>query len=115
MWEEIVEACIEDEPMRRAERFESLAQRLRDRVTTNDDGDTWYTLGYVLYKHPERIRSPQLQDETERALQTAVERDPGHALAWMYLGYNAYDLGRHDVARRSFERAEPKQLMSNFA
>ena len=94
-------------------RASALAQRLRS--LSKEDPDKLYALGYVLYNHPERSRNQALQKETEEVLQRVLVRDPYHAWARMYLGYNAYDLGRYDAARQHFLDADSSQLTPNFA
>lgn len=115
IWRDIDVACAEEIPTRREALFESLSQRLRVLVSGSDDADTLYALGYVLYKHPRRMTSTALQDETEATLRRVLTRDPSHALARMYLGYNAYDLGRYDAAKEHFVDADPSRLAPNFA
>jgi tetratricopeptide (TPR) repeat protein len=63
-----------------------------------DDPDAWYFLGDAYWHGGEQLLSDQ--DESEKALRTVVELDPGFAPAYIHLVNNAF-IHRPDSARAS--------------
>ncbi len=76
--------------------------------------ELYFLLGYSWYLHPARVESSQVYENVENALFSVLEIEPAHALAWLYLGYNAYDMGYYIEAQFRFERVQMNQLSPFF-
>jgi hypothetical protein len=112
LWEEVeLAANIEDVDGRR-HAIESAAMAVDSFVAGSRTPDALYLLGYAWYFHPDRISSRAIQNKMATALLGALDIDGGYARAWMYLGYNGYDLGKYETARDYFDRIDLDQLDS---
>jgi hypothetical protein len=110
LWEEVERASSAEDVSDRRRAIDAViakAKRLSEQTRT---APTLYMLGYAWYFHPDRASSQFIQDEVQTALRSALEVEPNYARAWMYLGHHAFDLGRYEEARRSFDRVELDQL-----
>jgi len=106
-----IDAALElkhQDELRRA--TEDIVADLKVLSSDIDDAQIDYLLGYVWYIHPDRQHSNQIQEASDKALLAAVSKDPDKALAWLYLGHNAYDLGRYEMAEERFLKVDLQQL-----
>lgn len=74
-----------------------------------------YALGYSLYAHPDRISDQTISDAVDRHLKNVLRSKPHDALSWLYLGHNAYDLGKFEVALENFSKAAEGELPDYLA
>lgn len=104
LWDQIDAAVAEEDAFVKKSAIEELARRAESLAHETGSADAFYSLGYVLYFHPERTESGALHARVDRALLDAIKVDPHHARAWLYLGHNAYDVGEFALAKRRFQR-----------
>ena len=74
------------------------------------DPRIYYLIGYAYYAHPDRMKCSDIQAKMMRSFERALELQPEDSLALMYLGHNAYDLGRYDEAQSWFDRVDAASL-----
>jgi len=101
-WEEIERASEERNVEQRRSAIEAIAARLAGEIARSPTVPLFFLLGYALYFHPDRLTSPAIQERLKSALQSALDLDPGYARAHMYLGHQAWDLGRYAEAKSHF-------------
>jgi tetratricopeptide (TPR) repeat protein len=111
VWQKIDAAEQLDDPQERAELLEDVVRMIGPLTSEHvDDAPGFYAVGYSWYMHPRRLLEPRIYEAAEDALRTAVELNPDDALAWLYLGHNAYDFGHYDSARDRFVRVNVRQM-----
>ena len=85
--------------------LENAIALLKSLLSAHSSAARWYTLGYALYIHPDRISSELIQGQTQEAFRRALALEPCFGHAWLYLGHHYYDLGLNHDALQSFEKA----------
>lgn len=93
-----------------ARTVEEIISDLAGLPAGEDQAEVDYLVGYLWYIHPSRLVSSSIVDLVEKSLSSAIQSSPDHALAWMYLGHNAYDFGRYKEAHERFTRVDPRSL-----
>ena len=110
LWNEIHEASAIKDLASRKKAIEAVAGKIEEVIAQRRAAATLFLLGYAWYFHPERMTSPVIQEKVEAALRYAIELTPAYARAHMYLGHQAFDLGRYKEARSHFENVNVEQL-----
>lgn len=107
VWEEI-EAAVGAPAADRESRLDSVLMKLEG--MSRHDPEVLFALGYALYFHPDRLRSPDRQRETEDSLSRVLRVDPEHDRARLYLGHHYYDIGRYREAGTCFSGIRGERL-----
>ena len=97
----------------KARQLDGILAKLEAQPENAQSAESMYLQGYVLYTHPERRTSTQLQQETERRLAVSVvraESQDAAASAWLYLGHHAYDLAQYEWAAARFDQVTHKAV-----
>lgn len=72
-----------------------------------------YLLGYTYYLYPDRS-DRNIYENIEKALLSAIEIKADYSIAWLYLGHNAYDLGRYNDAKERFSMCQENHFNSFY-
>lgn len=75
--------------------------------------ETKYLAGFVAYMHPNHATDKSLQHLAENALLECLRLEPSPstaALAWLYLGHEAYDSKDYRAADERFHHCDPTVL-----
>lgn len=70
-----------------------------------------YLLGYTYYLHPDRINDVSIYEKVENSLCLAIHIQPHHSFSWLYLGHNAYDLGKYHEASKRFAKCKEEDFI----
>lgn len=98
----IDEAAYDDGIDARRAGIEDAICEIEGYLRSGESSELYYLLGYASYMHPDWMSSPDLQTRVERALRRVLQLVPDDPYAWMYLGYNSYDLRHYEEALARF-------------
>jgi hypothetical protein len=110
LWQQIDDAMDVQDVEQRRSTVEEIINGLYELAAAEHSSSVLYSIGYAWYVHPDRMSSESIQQKLEDVLMDAIRVDPDCARAWLYLGHNAYDLGRYALAKDRFDRIAPGQL-----
>jgi tetratricopeptide (TPR) repeat protein len=82
--------------------------------SSNERAELLYLLGYAYYQYPDRDNNRDVFTNVEKYLSLAVEIDPSYSIAWLYLGHNAYDMGKYNDAKERFSRCQENHFGSFY-
>lgn len=80
---------------------------------SSERAELLYLLGYTYYLYPDR-RDRNIYENIDKALLLAIEIKADYSIAWLYLGHNAYDLGRYNDAKERFSRCQENHFNSFY-
>jgi tetratricopeptide (TPR) repeat protein len=81
---------------------------------STEKAELFYLLGYTYYQYPDKRHHPNLYANIERALLSAVEIIPNYSIAWLFLGHNAYDIGKYEDASERFLKCQESHFDSFY-
>ncbi|AGP40041.1 hypothetical protein [Sorangium cellulosum] len=85
--------------------IEDAIRQLEALASREPGTDADYALAYSWYFHPRRRDDETIQQRVSALLLPLTQKNPRDFLAWLYLGHNAYDLMRYDIALGYFRQA----------
>ncbi|WP_146138137.1 hypothetical protein [Chamaesiphon polymorphus] len=73
-----------------------------------------YLLGYTYYQYPDRNNDRNIYTNVEKSLLAAIEIKADYSIAWLYLGHNAYDMGKYRDAIERFSNCQEEHFNSFY-
>jgi hypothetical protein len=81
---------------------------------SHERAELMYLLGYAYYQYPDRENGKDIYTNIEKYLLLAIEIKADYSIAWLYLGHNAYDMGKHSDARKRFLKCQENHFNSFY-
>lgn len=82
--------------------------------SSSERAELLYLLGYTYYQHPDRIGDRNIYANVEKYLLSAIDIKKDYSIVWLYLGHNAYDVGRYSHAKERFLKCKENHFNSFY-
>ena len=110
IWDLIDDSADQDDSRLQMAGLDDAIRQLALALDEGEDSQMWYALGYARYRHPDRMGSSEMQQQTASALRRSLALDPEFQLARLYLVHHFYDLAAYETAAQELNQGDPSSL-----